>query len=886
MIVILLSLSFLVSENSFSQEIEWQKTIGGGGNDELHSICKSREGGFLLGGFSHSGISGDKTDSCRGGDDFWVVKISSVGDIEWQNTIGGQGDDWLFSVTQAKDGGFFLGGGSNSPISGDKTDSCFGEKDFWIIRLNIVGNIQWQKVFGGVNNEIINSVSPTMDNGCLVGGASNSSISGNKTDNVCSNSYDYWVLKLDEFGNVQWQKSIGGGDDDWLVSVIQARDSGFVLVGASGSSASCDKTEGCIGVDDFWIVKLNSTGSMIWQNTIGGTQADELTSIVQTNDGGYICGGYSNSSASFDKTESTCNNSADWWILKLDSLGNILWQRTYGGADVDYLSSISLGYNGDIYVGGTSSSDSSCYKNENNVAVHDYWMAKLDSTGNLIWQNTIGGTAFDRFYPLQATFDNGCIGGGWSNSGISGDKADSCKGGWDYWLVKLENNYNLISGKLFCDLNSNGVLDLNESFISNKKIVEFTTGDFSFSDFGGRYNIAVFDTGNYIVSPKTFLWYYASPSSQGAYFNTLLQTDSLNDFALQPSGSYDDLSVTITPLIAFRSGFNAMYQINYSNIGTTTLSPTVYFYQDTNLTFQSASLTPSQITTDSIVWNLPPLAPFQSGSIIITVTVNNGVPIGTLINSSAHIDPAITDANVSNNTSDWPIYTTGSFDPNDIIVDRSDFTTTELSTSPWLEYIIRFQNTGNDTAFTVKILNPIDTNKLDISSIEFVNASHPVNLNWINYQRNMEFKFDNILLPDSNTNEPLSHGFVRYRIQPKTTLSAGDTIPNFAAIYFDFNEPVITNTAKTIIVLPTGLSGTNASPGKLLVFPNPAENSISISGIQLENGKAHLRLMDIYGKLIFEKTVSEKTANLETNQLANGVYLIQSGGSRATFVKQ
>jgi hypothetical protein len=134
------------------------------------------------------------------------------------------------------------------------------------------------------------------------------------------------------------------------------------------------------------------------------------------------------------------------------------------------------------------------------------------------------------------------------------------------------------------------------------------------------------------------------------------------------------------------------------------------------------------------------------------------------------------------------VYTTGSFDPNDILVNEDTLTTTQLSNAPWLEYIIRFQNTGNDTAFTVKILNPIDTNKLNLSTFEFVNASHPVNLNWINYQRNMEFKFENILLVDSNTNEPLSHGFVRYRIQPKTNLSAGDSITNFAAIYFDFQR--------------------------------------------------------------------------------------------------
>ncbi|MBK9402129.1 MAG: T9SS type A sorting domain-containing protein [Bacteroidetes bacterium] len=104
--------------------------------------------------------------------------------------------------------------------------------------------------------------------------------------------------------------------------------------------------------------------------------------------------------------------------------------------------------------------------------------------------------------------------------------------------------------------------------------------------------------------------------------------------------------------------------------------------------------------------------------------------------------------------------------------------------------------------------------------------------------------------------------------------------------YFDFNEPVITNTAKTIIILPTGITSASQSQGKLHVFPNPAENTINISGIQLENGKAQLRLTDIYGKLILEKTVTTITSTLETNQLANGVYLIQSGGMRVTFMKQ
>ena len=274
----------------------------------------------------------------------------------------------------------------------------------------------------------------------------------------------------------------------------------------------------------------------------------------------------------------------------------------------------------------------------------------------------------------------------------------------------------------------------------------------------------VLDSGNFSVSPQSVNWYTPTPISQTAIFTGKNQTDSLNDFAYQPLGNFDDVCVTITPLSQFRSGLNATYQISYGNYGTTTIAPTVYFYPATNVTFLSATLTPSQITPDSVVWSLPAMLPFQTGSIIITVNVDLGLPISTLINSRAHIEPYITDANPSCNNSNWEVYTTGSLDPNDIIVNRSDFTTTELSASPWLEYIIRFQNTGNDTAFTVKILNPIDTNKLDISSIEFVNASHPVNINWINYQSTMEFEFENILLSDSNTYEPLYLRFVRCMI--------------------------------------------------------------------------------------------------------------------------
>ena len=877
-------LIFINVSNVFAQEIEWQNTIGGNLYDRLIIIQQTLDGGYILSGDSESNISGDKTDLSKGLQDFWIIKTDSIGNIQWQNTIGGNGSDALPALLQTVDGCFIVGGSSLSDISSDKLEDCLGNYDYWIVKINGLGNILWQNTIGGSGNDIMKSIVQANDGGYVLAGYSVSDISGDKTENSIG-GYDYWIVKTDSLGVIQWQNTIGGSSSDSISSIENTVDGGYILGGTSQSNISGDKTSNSVGFKDYWIVKVDGFGSIQWQKTIGGNIVDELSCIKQTADRGYILGGWSTSTISGDKLEN-CLGGNDYWIIKTDSSGIIQWQNTIGGSEFDILNSLDQTSDGGYILGGMSKSNISGDKAESNLGDYDFWIIKTDSVGNIQWQNSIGGNNQDMLKSIQQTKNGNYILGGTSESNISGDKTENCLGLYDYWIVKLTENYNLINGKIFADFNSNGIQDSGEPPLTIRKITEQSTGRFTFTDQNGHYSVSVLDTGNFTVSPQSVNWYSSAPISQTSTFTGIQQTDSLNDFAFQPQGSFEDVCITITPMGNFRSGFNAYYQIDYGNYGNTTVAPTVYFYPYSNVTYQSATLTPNNVTLDSVVWNIPALAPFQTGSIIVTVNVNLGLPIGTLINSSAHIEPYLTDDNPSCNNSNWEVYTTGSYDPNDILVDRSDFTTTELSASPWLEYIIRFQNTGNDTAFTVKILNPIDTFKLNLSTIEFVNASHPVNLNWINYQRNMEFKFENILLVDSNTNEPLSHGFVHYRIQPKTNLSAGDTIPNFAAIYFDFNEPVITNTAKTIIVLPTGLASANPKRGKLHVFPNPTENTLNISGIQLENGKAQLRLTDIYGKLILEKTITSITTTLETNNLSSGIYLIQSGELRGTFVKQ
>ncbi len=886
----------------WGQEIEWQNTIGGSGAEDLRAIQQTSDGGYVLAGYSSSNISGDKTENNMGfpgSCDYWIVKTDLWGNIVWQNTIGGSESDFLNSIQQTSDGGYIVGGYSYSNISGDKTnnnwDTTLATTDYWIVKLDFMGNILWQRTFGGDGNDMLSSVFQTSDGGYIIGGYSTSNISGDKTENSMGGIYqDYWIIKTDSSGNIQWQNTIGGNKSDILRSLKQTNDGGYIIAGHSDSDISGDKTENNLDAIcnpyctyDYWIVKLDSIGNIQWQNTIGGTNDDNLFSVEQTSDGGYILGGYSNSNISADKTENT-NGDYDYWIVKTDSGGNVQWQNTIGGSNYDYLYFTQQTSDNGYVLGGCSLSNTSGDKTESSQGMLDIWIIKTDELGNILWQNTNGGGYQESAYATPQTTDGGYIIGGYSNSNISGDKTENNIGGGDYWLVKHTGNYNLIAGKMFGDLNSNNIQDLGEPLLTQNKITEANTNRFAFSQPNGFYSISVLDTGNFTVAPTQINFYNTVPVTHSATFTGAQQTDSLNDFAFQPAGVFDDVCVKITPFGQFRSGFNASYMINYGNYGTTTIAPTLIFFPYSNITYLSASVTPTSVAPDSVVWALPALTPFQTGSIVVTVNVSTGLPIGTLINSSVRIEPIANDANPACNYSHWEVLTIGSYDPNDILVSEDTLLTNQLPTAPWLDYIIRFQNTGNDTAFTVKVLNPIDTNKLNLQTFEFLNSSHPVNLNWINYQRNMEFKFDNILLPDSNVNEPLSHGFVHYRIKPKTTLLAGDSVTNNAYIYFDFNSPVATNTAVTKVVLPAGIAQVAIGSMQLVVYPNPTKDEISVGNYRLaeKNKKAEIKVFDVFGKVIFSTITTTLNYKLRTSNYPQGIYFVQVSTLRAKFVKQ
>ncbi len=436
-----LSSTDTINKPGLSPFIEWQKSYGGSAIDNLQMIKQSSDGGYFVAGGSTSGISGDKTDASNGDYDYWVMKLNSTGDITWQNGIGGSGLDFLFDLDVTSDNGCIIGGYSASGISGDKTEASQGGNDIWVVKLNSSGTIQWQNNIGGSGSDNLKTVKQTSDGGYILAGSSDSGISGDKTE-ASQGTTDLWIIKLNSSGTIVWQNTIGGAGSDFGSAINQTSDGGYILGAHSYSGISGDKTEAAIGARDYWILKLNSTGNIVWQNTIGGTGDEAIGNIIQTSDGGYAIAGYSSSDANGDKTENSRGGS-DYWILKLNSTGSIVWQKTLGGSYGDFAYKINEDSNGNLLIAGNSTSGLDGDKTEDSYGNYDGWLIKLSSTGTLIWQKAFGGTEAETSRVLTENSDGSLIFGSYSASGVSGNKTSVSQGDTDYWITKLRESASL-----------------------------------------------------------------------------------------------------------------------------------------------------------------------------------------------------------------------------------------------------------------------------------------------------------------------------------------------------------------------------------------------------------------------------------------------------------
>ena len=417
----------------------WDKTLGGDSNDEEQDIIATSDGGYIIVGTSSSGIFEDKSEISKGGFDYWVVKINSKGQKVWDKTFGGKYYDEALSVVASTDGGFLIAGTSNSDISGDKTEASKGGKeyDFWIVKINNNGQKIWDKTFGGDGYDFAKSIISTSDGGFVIAGTSTSNISGDKSQGN-NGREDCWIIKINSSGQKIWDKTFGGKDAEHINQIITTLDGGFMVSGYV-SSANAVMVGNPFGAEKFWLLRINGSGDKVWDKLYYGGSGVGESSIVSTNDGGFIFVGSSDYGIWGDKTEASKGGS-DYWVVKINGMGEKDWDKTFGGKDEDSANAIISTSNGEFLIGGISTSQSSGDKTESSRGFSDYWIIKIDNQGNKLWDKTLGGNGKENFHiSLVSNSDNSFIIAGTSFSDMSGDKSEPCTncGYSDYWLVKL-----------------------------------------------------------------------------------------------------------------------------------------------------------------------------------------------------------------------------------------------------------------------------------------------------------------------------------------------------------------------------------------------------------------------------------------------------------------
>lgn len=396
--------------------IEWSRTYGGS-KVEFPLSCKpTADGGYILAASSESS-DGDVQSINRGELDFWLIKLDAKGTIEWQNTYGRSGDDMATSIALTSDKGYIVAGSSSA--------EGVENNDIMVVKVDSNGKEQWVKTFGGSAKEGAGFVEQIEDGGYIVAGYSKSS-DGDLRSN--RGNEDLWLFKLNENGEIVWQQTYGGTEYDQAMSLVSTHD-GY-LIAASSLSQNGDRTT-YKGSCDVWLLKVNKNGELLWEKSFGGDGWDFVTKIKKTIDNAYIVLANS-SSGNGDITEP--KGDFDVWMVKVDTVGNLIWQKSVGARSSETGWSVDVLDDGGFLVGASVKDGDSAYMGRKGS--YDWWVVKLTSDGNTEWQKLLGGSDDDRMAYVARRKEGGyiAVGGAASTDGdVQGNKGAS-----DVWVVFLE----------------------------------------------------------------------------------------------------------------------------------------------------------------------------------------------------------------------------------------------------------------------------------------------------------------------------------------------------------------------------------------------------------------------------------------------------------------
>lgn len=461
----------------------------------------------------------------------------------------------------------------------------------------------------------------------------------------------------------------------------------------------------------------------------------------------------------------------------------------------------------------------------------------------------------------------------------------------------LGTNCGTISGYDFIDSTSNCIFDVGDHYLANKQI-NLSTGATTFTDVNGYYYFGNVPFGNHTISKTPIANYSSNACPQPNAISINSSNPILSNINFMDScNTLVDVGVFVYSTL-MNPGFNEYYNIYLLNNSDSNAIGTLSFILNDSLTYINAYPTPLGVypiaSGDSIVWNFN-MTPFSwSWSAGYYFYVNFNVPsnysLNTSISSCAHVDVTnLPDSNLSNNDYCHTGILTNAMDPNIKSVNPPGLGTDGLVifSQDHFDYTIQFQNTGTSAAQNIYILDTI-SDKLDINSFEVLAASHSYQIEILNGNI-LKFKFNNIQLPDSNTNEPASHGFISYRIKQKASNQIGDIILNTAAIYFDFNLPVFTNTTKNTLAIPEGIN-TISTFDNIQIYPNPTQDIISISLQSKMKSNYTFDVLNTLGQVLKSHSIKNKIGLIETHfslsRFAKGIYFIRIANGNSFVMRK
>jgi uncharacterized repeat protein (TIGR01451 family) len=704
--------------------------------------------------------------------------------IKWQKSLS---DSCSASkILKSKLGGYILAGRTNSNAG-------------WVVKTDEAGNIIWQKRIGS-NNDLIQGVDE-LENGDII-------VIGRNVG----------VTRLDRNGNIKWSKSYGMSDEQG--KDIKATEGGFIFI------------TGFYYPSDTRMVKINDLGDIIWDKKMGRSSSDYYNyttkSLIADANGEFVL---------YGETYSSYSSTSDLFLSRFNEEGNLVWTNTYH-EDLEHNELATGNFikckDGGYVLVGRSPADP--------YVPTDFdlsYVVKTSSLGYEEWHSYMAGE-YEYLYDVTESAPNEFVFCGDGNSGGLIIKYSQYRSGWKKYIpavvsfsgIQTANDYdfvlisgstlmevtsaNSITGYTFIDNNFNGQKDPDEKFLYNV-IVSSGDGKISTasSSKNGYYMNSV-DTGQFTTNVSAAYPYYTIvPDHTISSFTNYNNSDVIN-FAFQPLPGKKDAASNLYGLTNARPGFDVSYEIEYENIGTADIADgSIQLIKDPRLSLKNTMPNYASVSGDTIRWNYAGLKAADIAVITVnfTLAAQPVANVGETLHSYLSTSIA-NDLTPENNNDTLNQIVIGSFDPNDKKEKHGGtIYKSGVAKGDWLTYTIRFQNSGNDTAFNIIIRDTLDS-KLDWNSLEMVDASHNYQLN-INDGNKCVWYFNNVLLPDSNVNEHASHGYLVYRIRPKASLLAGDVINNTASIYFDNNLPVQTNTEKTIVandlVLPLQLLAFSAN---------------------------------------------------------------------------